>query len=91
MSSLKTQFITHNPFSTCLEIPPLWRVEDGPFTGFGIRGQGAAEGGWQWTWQPKGEATLHGRSVLLCAIVGGGLASTPHKSIKGLEIYFPPV
>lgn len=53
MSSLKTQFITHNPFSTCLEIPPLWRVEDGPFTGFGIRGQEAAEGGWQWTWQRR--------------------------------------
>lgn len=71
MSSLKTQFITHNPFSTCLEIPPLWRVEDGPFTGFGIRGQGAAEGGWQWTWQrrSRGETTLRGSLVPQCAVV----------------------
>lgn len=84
MSSLKTQFITHNPFSTCLEIPPLWRVEDGPFTGFGIRGQEVAEGGWQWTWQRRSqaEATLHGSFSAWVCDCCGGLASNSHKLVK---------
>lgn len=46
MSSLKTQFITHNPFSTCLEIPRSGGVKDSPFAGFGLRSR-TVRGGYQ--------------------------------------------